>query len=290
MAALPEPFEEYFGREVPPGQSLQVNIPHGHLIRLYEMGVEIGNRIGVGGFGSVHTGQFGPDALVLRGVRFAVKVQIQARGISPMNEARVMTHLNHRHCVRIYHVLHFDTSPRAAEELQRYVDAGVQPPNENRVYIFMELADYGSIRSVLAQFPNCLVDMDTLNAWLGQLASALDYLHAQNMVHQDLHEGNVLFFRNLATDTIDAKLSDFGCVHWTRGRAPTQEAIFDDIQDLSNVYRNLAYNSVEGEAIRRRQHLISDIISQMELAPSLVARGQPCITLEEIANQFGYEN
>ena len=44
------------------------------------------------------------------------------------------------------------------------------------------------------------------------VASALNWIHGEGLVHQDLHPGNVL-------ETLDGstwRLSDFGCARWTK--------------------------------------------------------------------------
>lgn len=284
MAGSPLNFyEDYFTEE---GARL-IDIPHPHLVKLYELGFEVGNRVGRGAYGAVHVGQFGPQSHLLRGVKFAVKVQIPTRNLDPIDEARIMVHLNHRHCVRIYHVLHFDTTPWLSGNFVRGL-----PKPENRIYIFMEYADYDAL-TVLREFPNNKTDMATLWTWCGQLAAALLYLHTEGFVHRDLHQGNILFFKNPTTNTIDVKISDFGLAQLFVGVDPSdaqfRRVMYRDIEKLGDIYRFLGVHSVEGDEIRWGTHAISKVITQMEQIASRATSGYPYMTLPEIVNFFGYQ-
>lgn len=262
-----------------------IDIPASHRVILDGLDFEIGKRLGRGGFGVVHAGQFGPTSHLLRGVKFAVKVQVVVGKADPMMEARTMVNLNHRHCLRMYHVLHFDTTPWLQNNISYYLNRN-EPLPENRLYIFLELADYDVI-SVLNRFLRREIDMVTLKTWFGQLAAALDYLHSHDLVHRDIHEGNVLFFNNAATHKIDAKLTDFGhTVDKQRMTATRFELLkYDDIEHLADFYEYLFERSEDNQ-----DQEIVWIINHMKELYVLASSRRKRMSLQDIAQRFGYQD
>src|SRR5450759_1841645 len=98
-----------------------------------------------------------------------------------LEEARLAATLEHDHIVR---VLDFD------------VQYGVP-------FIVMSYAPKGSLRKHYAH--GIKLSFNTILHYLEQIADALDYLHAQNLIHLDIKSENLLLGRNH-----EILLGDFG--------------------------------------------------------------------------------
>ena len=82
---------------------------------------------------------------------------------------------------------------------------GVLTPLSVDVYIAMEPASDGDLFSLRGH-----VSAATARSLVGQIASALDYLHKNGVWHRDLKSSNVLLFRDGVEGKLVAKLADFG--------------------------------------------------------------------------------
>ncbi len=104
-----------------------------------------------------------------------------------LEEARLAATLEHDHIVR---VLDFD------------VQNGVP-------FIVMSYAPHGSLRNYYPR--GTKLSFRTILTNLEQIAGALDYLHAQNLIHLDIKSENLLLGRNY-----EVLLGDFGITEATR--------------------------------------------------------------------------
>ena len=107
---------------------------------------------------------------------------------SSYNEAKNMVDLDHPNIVEIYYVC---KSPRY-------------------IYIIMELLNGGMLRSFLDELRRRRQKLDELSAYdlIRQMTAGLKYLHSQNIVHGDLHSGNVLL--SFEGNRCLCKIADFG--------------------------------------------------------------------------------
>lgn len=83
---------------------------------------------------------------------------------------------------------------------------------EGRLYIAMELAD-GSLRDYLKQrkqSDQAVMALDDLLRYFHEAADALDYLHAERVLHRDVKPDNILLLKG------HAKVCDFGLVRLQR--------------------------------------------------------------------------
>ncbi len=104
-----------------------------------------------------------------------------------LREARLAATLEHDHIVR---VLDFD------------VQNGIP-------FIVMSYAPHGSLRKY---YPHgTKLDFNTILCYLEQIADALDYFHARNLIHLDIKSENLLLGRNY-----EVWLGDFGITEATR--------------------------------------------------------------------------
>ncbi len=144
---------------------------------------EIESLLGQGGMGSVYRAK---DRTLQRHV--AIKVISGDVAINPqlkerfLLEARTVAKLRHPHIVAVY-------SAGEAEGL---------------LYFVMELVPGESLRDLLAREGK--VDPARAEKLLHELAGALDYAHANGIVHRDVKPENILIDR----DTGRAMLTDFG--------------------------------------------------------------------------------
>lgn len=104
-----------------------------------------------------------------------------------LEEARLAATLEHDHIVR---VLDFD------------VQNGIP-------FIVMSYAPHGSLRNYHPR--GTKLSFSTILTYLEQIADALDYLHAQNLIHLDIKSENLLVGRNN-----EVLLGDFGITEATR--------------------------------------------------------------------------
>lgn len=101
------------------------------------------------------------------------------------NEMRKATAIRHPHIIETY-------------------DAGTWFDGTNqRDYLIMQYVEGGSLREPLASGP---LPFAQVQGWLAQLASALDHVHRQGIVHRDVKPENIL----LSADGSHIYLTDFG--------------------------------------------------------------------------------
>jgi len=102
-----------------------------------------------------------------------------------LREVRALVDLPHAHVVRIIDVGEVDETP----------------------YMVMQYLSGGSLESLLPKLQTASLPqrLATLNRWLPQIASALDYVHSKGVLHRDLKPANILFDQSW-----NPFLSDFG--------------------------------------------------------------------------------
>jgi serine/threonine-protein kinase len=146
----------------------------------------VGELLGRGGMSVVYRAvdeRLGrPVALKVIGERLATDPEFRSRFIE---EARAASAIDHVNIVPIY-------------------DVGEAGP---MLFIVMRLVDGTDLSQLIRS--GALAPRRAL-ALLGQVASALDALHAHQLVHLDVKPGNVLIARNESTGTELAYLADFG--------------------------------------------------------------------------------
>jgi len=147
-------------------------------------------QLGAGGMGSVYEAVHVPS-----GRPVALKVFFSESDVSEelrrrfRVEARLLARLDHPNLVRVLDLV--EDEPTGCPYFA--MDLVLPKPGEPRT---------------LAEVTADAFDEKVLLRWFGELASALDYVHAQGIVHRDVKLGNVL---------LDAEghavLSDFGISH-----------------------------------------------------------------------------
>ena len=168
-------------------------------------------RIGSGGMGTVYEVEH--RAL---GVRYALKTFSLDHGEVDFLRERFVA--EGRALARITH-----------PNIARVFDMGVM--DDGTAYFIMDLvlASDGEVRTLDEISPDSFDDDDRLH-WLASLASALDCIHGEGIVHRDVKLGNILVNKNN-----DVVLVDFGISRYVEGRikkeigvASTMAAAGDD--------------------------------------------------------------
>jgi serine/threonine protein kinase len=146
-------------------------------------------RIGFGGMAEVYHGR---HESLSRDV--AIKILHPALMDDPQfitrfeREARLVANLRHPSIVQMYD---FDTQG-------------------GQIFMVMEFITGGTLKQRLEEMKSTgrCMPLSEIEAYLGQLASALDYAHAHNMLHRDLKPANILL-----DPTGNVFLTDFGIAH-----------------------------------------------------------------------------
>ena len=127
---------------------------------------------------------------------------------SSYNEAKTMVDLDHPNIVEIYEVC---KSP-------------------SYIYIIMELVNGEALESFLKELERKGEKLDELSAYdlIRQMTAGLKYLHNQNIVHGDLHSGNVLL--SFEGNRCLCKFTDFGsCEEKTEYFVSAEYRFFSDL-------------------------------------------------------------
>ncbi|CAG7731841.1 unnamed protein product [Allacma fusca] len=163
------------------------SIPASHDYELDRLCVELGDIIGQGQFGDVHQGWFRTKEA--EKIPVAVKTcKLDADAATRdrfLEEAYIMQQFDHPHIVKLIGIC-----------------------SDTPIWIVMELAKYGEMRSYLQSHKHAL-DLATLILYAFQLSTALSYLESKKFVHRDIAARNVLVS---AQDCV--KLGDFGLSRW----------------------------------------------------------------------------
>ncbi len=110
-------------------------------------------------------------------------------------EARLIASFSHIHILKV-----FDYGQFYGHHL-RLIDESIDP-RAVLFYLAMELLSGGNLADRIAKGP---MSLETMASILEQVASALDYAHARNVVHRDLKPKNIMFDQDG-----NAILTDFG--------------------------------------------------------------------------------
>jgi len=157
------------------------------------------SKIGGGAFGTTYRKRVRDGAVNSDASRFAVKV-ISADRMEDMHieaddvrrEALILSMLRHRHVILYFGLMETD------EEFT----------------LVMELAEGGSLADLITITKTSGsgqgVQMGEVLEMTGQLASALDYIHGQGIVHRDIKADNILLAHTNGAGPLCVKLADFG--------------------------------------------------------------------------------
>ncbi len=152
--------------------------------------IQLGTRLGAGGFGVVYKGRWTDGEAVdvaikeIRSdLRFAPSMEKEFN-----KEAELMWRLTHRNLVTLYGL---STSPKR---------------------LIMEFCDLGSLWDVLHRTQ---LDWDTKQKIARQVTKGIAFLHANEVMHRDLKSLNIL-----VTSGWVVKIADFGLSKWQEGFTP----------------------------------------------------------------------
>ncbi|XP_037794751.1 focal adhesion kinase 1-like isoform X2 [Penaeus monodon] len=149
--------------------------------------IDVGEIIGEGQFGDVHTGMYrGRDG---SSVPVAIKTcKVESEGTMAekfLEEAYIMQQFDHPYIIKLIGIC-----------------------SDSPIWIVMELARYGEMRAYLQNNKDRL-SLATLVLYAFQLSTALSYLESKKFVHRDIAARNVLVYSH---DCV--KLADFGLSRW----------------------------------------------------------------------------
>ena len=150
-------------------------------------------RIGVGAMGNVYEVEHKE-----LGVRYALKTFKLKDGESDFLRSRFLA--EGRALARIHH-----------PNIARVFDLGVLPDGTAYFVMDLVLASDGEPRTLEDVAPDDFSDADRI-AWLSALASALDAVHAEGIVHRDVKLTNILL-----NEKNDVVLVDFGISRYVSG-------------------------------------------------------------------------
>ncbi|KAG4077880.1 hypothetical protein HA402_013814 [Bradysia odoriphaga] len=151
----------------------------GHIIDFAEL--EIGDKIGSGGFADVHVAMWKTDYQVAV-KKLRVQRVSKTRKVEFENEARLLSTLKHPAIITLY-------------------GACIETPN---LALVMEFMPKGSLHDLLLE--SIQLSDDQKKSLIHDSLSALQYIHEQKVSHRDIKSRNILVCENLT----NCKLSDFG--------------------------------------------------------------------------------
>ncbi|XP_037051913.1 serine/threonine-protein kinase EDR1-like isoform X2 [Bradysia coprophila] len=151
----------------------------GHVIDFAEL--EIGDKIGSGGFADVHVAMWKTDYQVAV-KKLRVQRVSQTRKVEFENEARLLSTLKHPAIITLY-------------------GACIETPN---LALVMEFMPKGSLHDLLLE--SVQLSDDQKKSLIHDSLSALQYIHERKVSHRDIKSRNILVCENLT----NCKLSDFG--------------------------------------------------------------------------------
>jgi serine kinase len=137
-------------------------------------------KIGEGGYSKVRLAYY-TDRTSSEKVRLACKIVQKRAQAYGMKEFEIMKKIQHKNIIHVHDIIQ----------------------SKSKVYIFMELAENRDLHDYISH--NGEVPEDQAKTWFLQMASAVQYLHSNNIAHRDLKCENILL-----TSEFDVKLADFG--------------------------------------------------------------------------------
>ena len=145
---------------------------------------ELGRMLGAGRFSKVYLARTRAEKKVVA-LKVMYKSLLEQEGITHQlrREVEIHSRLRHPNIIRLYSYFHDAT----------------------RVYLVLELAPAGSLKSLLDSTPGHRLSEEHTASVVKQLASALAMAHKFQVVHRDIKPENVLLGRNG-----QVKLADFG--------------------------------------------------------------------------------
>jgi serine/threonine-protein kinase 11 len=143
--------------------------------------------IGRGGYGKVFAARDRQSQQLFAMKQIQLRLLARTRlGIAQLeNEIALLTEFDHPNIIKLREVLHI--------------------PNHDTVYLVMDLADCGSLESILKSQP---IPQIAVRYVFKELANALAYLHGRKMLHHDIKPGNILLSQDGRV-----RLTDFGLSH-----------------------------------------------------------------------------
>jgi serine/threonine-protein kinase len=223
--------------------------------RIIEGKYRFDEKLGAGGMGTVYRG-----TRLLIGDQVAIKILNTSQHSTAQSlerfrrEAIAAARLKHPNAVQIY-------------------DFGQTP--DGLLYLIMELAEGESLRSVIKK--RGALDLKTASEILGQICSALDEAHQQNIIHRDIKPDNIIVKMNASG--IKVKVLDFGIARLndlTGEMSLTQGGVIGTPHYMSP-------EQCLGEPLDRRSDIYSLGIVLFEMLSGTVPFEAP--TLREIINK-----
>lgn len=166
-------------RDVLPKKESGIVLRAEEKIRFNEL--ELGDKIGGGGFGDVHIAFWKDQQVAVKKLR--VQRVSQARKKQFEDEVRGISGLNHPNIVKFF-------------------GACLETPN---LALVMEFLPDGSLYDNL-YYSEMQFDEITKNQFIYDSFSALEYIHTKNVVHRDIKSKNIMLCENRT----HCKLADFG--------------------------------------------------------------------------------
>lgn len=166
-----------------------------------------------------------------------------------VREARLMASLHHEHLMPVY-----DTGAAMVEGVPRY-------------YIVMPYLGGGTLRARIRRGP---VPLREACRHLNEIAGALDYIHAQGIIHRDIKSSNVLL-----DDDRHCYLADFGIA-----RSNTENT---QMTSTGNVLGTVDYIAPELFETDRKADLRSDLYSLGVLLYEMVTGRLPFVGENQLA-------
>lgn len=205
--------------------------------------LELGDKIGGGGFGDIHTAFWKGQQVAVKKLRVQRVSQTKKKQFE--DEVKSIICLDHQNIVKFY-------------------GACTVAPN---LALVIEFMPGGSLYDNLYYSEEQQFDDNTKNQFICDLFSALQYIHSKDMVHRDIKSKNIL----LTVDKSQCKLADFGLAlkDDTETNASTKDFGF------AGTEKYCPKEVIEGERLTIAQLKLVDVYSLALTTVELLTEKEP---------------
>ncbi len=207
--------------------------------------INLGKKIGQGGFGDVHFAKWTGSVVAVKKLRVQRVSQRRLRQFQ--DEVKVLCHLDHPHIVK-------------------FLGACIVTPNLAIVMEYMQKSLYEALHVEEVDYS----DAEQYQIITG-MADGLDYLHQKSVAHCDFKSTNILL--DIPQDGVVAKISDFG-LSMMKNETETSQSVAKVVQGVGTP-KYSAPEVLDGVELDQAAMCKADIYSMSLVAWEVICQEEP---------------